>query len=293
VKQKEDIVGIDGTVCRADDGYYIAYDVYQPLIARFSNREYKGMKYNLFVPEHYTAEKQYPLVVYIEDAGFLGENARIALAQGIGGVIWATKEEQDGQECFVLAPQFSRPVTNDNYEATNDVEIVKEIIDYVAARFSIDHNRIYGTGQSMGCMITYELNVRYPGLYAACLLVGGQWNPETLVRCKDKNFWIVVSEGDEKAFPINNQITAKMEEAGARVGRYWWDAKKSPEELDEEVKEALKDDCNIRYTVFEGKSVLPDKLDPKLPLPLQFHTNTWRVAYCIKGLREWLFSVTK
>jgi predicted peptidase len=142
-------------------------------------------------------------------------------------------------------------------------------------------------------MITYELNVRYPELYAACLLVGGQWNPETLVKCKDKNFWIVVSEGDEKAFPISNQITAKMEDAGAKVGRYRWNAKKTPEELEKDVNDALRDECNIRYTVFEGKSVLPEELDPYLPIPLQCHTNTWRVAYCIKGLRAWLLSMTK
>jgi predicted peptidase len=224
----------------------------------------------------------------------LGSDARIALAQGIGAVVWSRPEEQKRHECFVLAPQVPGPtITNDEFEATEELEAIKNLLDYIVESYSIDENRIYGTGQSMGCMATCELNVRYPDLFAACLLVAGQWNPETMVQCVNKKFWITVAEGDEKAFPINNQVTENLEKAGAKIGRYRWDAKKSPEELDEDVKEALKDDCNIRYTVFEGNSVLPEKVDPHLPLPLQFHTNTWRVAYTIQGLRDWLLSETK
>ena len=40
-----------------------------------------------------------------------------------------------------------------------------------------DKNRIYGTGQSMGCMMLCELNIRYPGFFGGCFLVAGQWNP--------------------------------------------------------------------------------------------------------------------
>jgi predicted peptidase len=287
VAQKKDLVGMDGSVCLAGEEKHLVYKISSPLVERFSSHEYKGISYNLFIPEHYDADKKYPLVVFIEDAGVLGKDARIALAQGIGGVIWATEKEQKKHECFVLAPQFPGPsLTNDEYEAAPEIETVKEMIDYISDQYSVDKNRIYGTGQSMGCMVTYELNVRYPDLYAACLLVGGQWNPDTVVKCKEKNFWIVVSEGDEKAFPINNQITENLEKAGAKVGRYRWDAKKPEKELNTEIARALEEDCNIRYSVLTGNSVLPDGVQPH---PLQFHINTWRVAYTIEGLRDWLF----
>jgi predicted peptidase len=294
VKQRKEVKGTKGEICPAREESYIGYKVRQPLVDRFLQGEYEGEKYNLFIPDHYDPAKKYPLVLFIEDAGVLGSDARIALAQGIGAVVWSRPQEQKRHECFVLAPQVAGPtITNDEFEATEELEVIKKLLDHVVDSYSIDKNRIYGTGQSMGCMATCELNVRYPDLFAACLLVGGQWNPETMVKCVNKKFWITVAEGDEKAFPINNQVTENLEKAGAKVGRYWWDAKKSPEELEKEVSEALKDDCNIRYTVFEGNSVLPDEVDPHLPIPLQFHTNTWRVAYTIQGLRDWLLSEKK
>lgn len=294
IQQKKDIRGINGEICPAREECYIGYKIKQPLVDNFIYSEYQGLKYNLFIPKNYDSSKKYPLVLFIEDAGVLGQDTRIALAQGIGAVIWTKPEEQKRHECFVLAPQLPGPtITNDEFEASEELETIKKLLDTIVKNYSIDENRIYGTGQSMGCMATCELNIRYPDLFAACLLVGGQWNPETMVKCVNKNLWITVAEGDEKAFPINNQVTENMEKAGAKIGRYRWDAKKSPKELDEDVKEALKDDCNIRYTVFEGDSVLPDEIDPHLPLPLQFHTNTWRVAYTIQGLRDWLLSMTK
>jgi predicted peptidase len=294
LKQKRDIKGVKGEICPAREETYIGYKLKQPLVDRFLQGEYEGEKYNLFIPENYNPDKKYPLVLFIEDAGVLGSDARIALAQGIGAVVWSRPEEQKRHECFVLAPQVAGPtITNDEFEATEELEVIKKLLDHVVKSYSIDEERIYGTGQSMGCMVTCELNVRYPELFAACLLVGGQWNPETMVKCVNKKFWITVAEGDEKAFPINNQVTDNLEKEGAKVGRYRWDAKKAPEELEKEVRKALKDECNIRYTVFEGNSVLPDEIDPHMPLPLQFHTNTWRVAYTIQGLRDWLLSETK
>lgn len=288
VWQLDDIRGIDGTVCRANENCYIGYKERQPLVDEFIAGEYKGLKYNLFIPKQYDSSKKYPLVLFIEDAGALGEDARITLAQGYGAVIWAAEEEQKKHECFVLAPQFPGPtIANDEFEVSEELETAKCLLDEVVSRYSIDQDRIYGTGQSMGCMSTCELNIRYPELFAACLLVGGQWNPKTMVQCIDKNLWITVSEGDEKAFPINNAVVENMEKAGCRVGRYWWDAKKSQGELNQDIEEALKDGCKIRYSVFKGDSVLPDGVKPH---PLRYHENTWRVAYSLSGLRDWLFS---
>jgi predicted peptidase len=294
VKQLKDVRGINHEVCPASDETYISYKVKQPLVDKFVCGEYGGEKYSLFIPKNYDVAKEYPLVLFIEDAGVLGSDARIALAQGLGAVVWSRPEEQAEHECFVLAPQVAGPtITNDDFEATEELEVIKNLLDYIVDKYSIDKNRIYATGQSMGCMSICELNIRYPDLFAASLLVAGQWNPETMVECINKNLWIVVSEGDEKAFPINNQVTENMEKAGAKIGRYRLDAKKSPEELDVEVEKALKDDCHIRYTVFEGKSVLPEEVPQMPPIPIQCHMNTWRVAYTIKGLRKWLLSMVK
>ena len=40
---------------------------------------------------------------------------------------------------------------------TEYVELTKRFIDYMAEEYAVDTDRIYGTGQSMGCMTTLVL----------------------------------------------------------------------------------------------------------------------------------------
>jgi predicted peptidase len=171
------------------------------------------------------------------------------------------------------------------------LETAKKLIDYIVGRYNIDKNRIYATGQSMGFMCCSELNIRYPNLFAASLLFGGQWNPQTMPQLKDKKMWIVVSELNQRAFSNNNETMLNIEMAGTKVGRYWWDGRASQAEFTENVQEALQDGCNIRYSVLKGDSVLPEgKIAEN---PLAYHTNTWRVGYTIEALRDWLFTCVK
>ena len=55
------------------------------------------------------------------------------------------------------------------YSTTEYVELTKRFIDYMSDEYAVDTDRIYGTGQSMGCMTTLILASEYPDLYAAFL----------------------------------------------------------------------------------------------------------------------------
>ena len=105
--------------------------------------------------------------------------------------------------------------------------------------------------------------------------------------CPANHFWILVSEGDRKACPGMTAVTDAMEKAGAVVLRSRWDGAKSPEELTALAHAEMKKDGNVRFTIFEGSSVLRDLTDPN---PGAHHMATWPVAYSIDGLKEWLFS---
>jgi len=160
----------------------------------------------------------------------------------------------------------------------------------VAEHHAVDKKRIYATGQSMGCMAFCELNIRYPEYFAASLLVAGQWSPERMAeRCCEKKLRILVSEHDKKAFPGMNAVTDAMEAAGARIGRYKWNAKSTKEQFDKLCADAVKEDLNIRYTVFDGSSVVPEWKDDN---PATNHVCTWAVAYTIEPLMQWLFEQT-
>lgn len=187
-------------------------------------------------------------------------------------------------------PQIDRSIhlTSNGFRAAPELETIKALLDDVISRYPVDRARIYATGQSRGCMASCELNIRYPKLFAASLFVAGQWSPERMAeRCADCRFWIFVSEHDARAFPGMNAVTDAMEAAGARVRRYRWDAKESPEALAALARETMGDDAAVRYTVFCGSSVVPPEGDDT---PGGNHTSTWNVVYPIEPVRERLFS---
>lgn len=294
VAQKGDIRAADGTVIAGDGEKLTSTTAIEPVIEEFTQHIFNGMNYNLFAPKTLEPGKKYPLVVFVHDGGASGDDVGITLAQGNGAVTWATPEWQAEHPCYVLAPQLNHSfrLTNDIDEiATEKFYILKGLIDYIAYNNAVDTNRIYCTGQSGGGMCFSEMNIEYPDYFAAAMFVACQWNAKRMGEaCWKKNFWILVSHDDAKAFPGWNAMTDELEKNGAKVGRYVWNGKSTPEEFDALVTEALKDDVNIRYTVFEGSTVVPDGVPAN---PGTNHVSTWPVAYSVRGVKEWLFRQSK
>ncbi len=294
VEQIADIQASDGTVIPASETAVTSEQSIEPVVDDFLIGEYNGLKYNLYIPKDYDPEKEYPLVLFIADIGANGLADRMALAQGIGGTVWATEEEQAKHPCFVLVPQFPfKPIMNDDFTFDPMFNLIKPLLDYICESYSIDRNRIYGTGQSQGCMAVCELNVEYPDLFAGCMLVAGQWDPEALAEnCTGKPLWILVSEADDKASPGMDAIVSAMEDNGAVAKNLYWDAKASRDDLTRQAQEACQDGADIYFTHFIGDSVIPD--DDNGPERLNHaHASTWPVAYDIEGVRDWLFSCVK
>lgn len=292
VTQTADIPAADGSVIPAW-GPRPSDRAEEPVVDDFQQFELDGMFYNLFTPKALEEGRRYPLVLFIHDAGPRGSDPKLTLSQGLGAVSFADEAWQRKHPCFVLAPQVGvgEPMTNDEFQVTGDFDKIKAILDHVAETYPVDKKRMYATGQSMGCMASCEFNIRWPELFAASLLVAGQWSPERMAEnCSRNKLWILVSEHDVKAFPGMNAVTEAMEQAGAAVSRCRWDGSIEPEVLSRLARQEAEQDANVHYTVFEGFTVVaagfPDH-------PGTNHVHTWRVAYTIDGLKEWLFSNSK
>ncbi|MGM9521348.1 MAG: hypothetical protein ACI3VB_02580 [Oscillospiraceae bacterium] len=267
--------------------------VIDPVVDKFKVFTYQladGRKvdYNLYIPENIEPGREYPLVYFIVDAGNLSQDMRVTLCQGLGATVWARPEEQRKHPCFVLAPQFHGPesLVQDDFSCTWEVDAALQLVLHIMDIYPIDKKRVYGTGQSMGCMTTCELNMRRPDLYGASLLVGGQWDPVGMTAAKANNFWICVSSGDRKAFPGMNAITEAFEKTGETVGRAVLDATDMPE-MNRIVSDLAQDGNHIHYTWFKDDTVIPDGVEPNGG---NHHINSWRVAYDIEALRDWLFT---
>jgi predicted peptidase len=292
VAQVVDIITVDGDKYAPNAAVMTNDRTIEPVVDDFAQFEFEDartgetLKYNLFVPKHYDAKKSYPMVMFIPDAAATSDETDTALVQGLGAVIWATPPEQAKHECFVLAPQFTTRGT----DSAQRHDTIVHLIEDVAGRYSIDKNRLYTTGQSMGCMLSIAVAIKHPDLFAASLLVAGQWDADAMSVLADKKMWIIVSEGDTRAFPGMNASLAVMEPAGAKISRAVWDARAEEAETAANVEKMAAEDTNIKYTVFEkGTTLSEDEANSGR----NEHMQTWWFAYGIEGVRDWLFAQKK
>lgn len=296
VTQRGEITTVDGEKYAPDSHAIVNNKVINAVVDDFQQLEFKDpktgktLKYNLFVPKNYDKNKSYPLVLFIHDAGVTSDKTDTTLIQGLGAVIWATPSEQAKHESFVLAPQYESGIVNDNSEATEELDMTVNLVNSIVSQYNIDKNRLYATGQSMGCMSTIAMNIKYPDLFAASLLVAGQWDPAKVAPLADDKLWIIVSEGDLKAFPGMNAITGTLEKAGAKISRATWNGQSSPAEFAAAVRDMMAEGSNIKYTVLKKGTVVPAGVTDDGG---SNHIYTWKIAYTIEGVRDWLFAQVK
>ena len=250
-----------------------------------------SVKYNLYIPKNYDRNKKYPLVLFMHDMGVLSEDTKTTLLQGNGAVSFATPEEQSRHEAFVLAPQYSRQVVDDNGDITSDLEATVNLVrEYLPSKYSIDTKRIYATGQSMGGMMAIVMNSKYPDLFAASYLVACQWDDKEVAPMAKNNLWILVSTGDAKAYPGMNAITSELIKMGGTVTREAWKGDYAEGQFLESARRLAAQKTNIKYTTLE-KGTNPYL--PKDANPGSEHSGTWKIAYSIPGIKDWMFSQAK
>jgi predicted peptidase len=264
----------------------------EPDLSRFTQQVYTDPKtgtqlpYNLFLPKNYDPSKKYPLVYFGVDMSGNNNDLTTPLYQGNGAIVWTEPEFQRKHPCIVVAPQYTDSLVNklgmmttDDNVWTPGLELVKDFLYDMLDTYSVDKDRVYGTGQSQGGMANIAISDRYPDLFAAQYLVACQWNTNEMMALKDKKLWITVCEGDTKAFPGMNAATSMWEKAGTKVARNteFWDSTASPAVLDKKVDAMIREGAPINYTVFKGGN----------------HMYTWSFAYQIPEIREWIFAQHK
>ena len=297
ITQKEDILFTNGKKLEKSIAILENNKTRNLIVENFKQFVYKdpktgtSVKYNLYIPKNYDKNKKYPLVLFMHDKGVLSEDTKTALFQGNGATSFAAPEEQARHEAFVLAPQYSRQVVDDNGDITSDLDATVNLIrDYLISKYSINDKKLYATGQSMGGMMAIVMNYKYPELFAASYLVACQWNPKEVSTMAKNNLWITVSTGDEKAYPGMNAITSELIKRGATVAKDNWRADYTDAQFLEGARKVIAQKSNIKYTTLEKGTnpYLPKDANPGLE-----HSGTWKVAYNIPGIKDWMFLQSK
>ena len=246
-----------------------------------------SFEYSLYVPEDYNASQSYPLIMFIPDSTGAGKTAAQIVSQYYGGTVWATEEEQARHASFVLVPAFTGTVTTDNWEADPQIDATVKLIEQLMGKYSIDANRLYATGQSMGCMSSLYLNSKYPDLFAASLYVSGQWDISVLSGMESQKFFYVTAGGDEKASGGQDEVMAMFDTDGVAYSYGTWSAQDSAEEQDAAVAELLAKGLDANMIRFETGTVFKEGESG------MEHMASFNCAYKLTAVRDWLFEQSK
>ena len=146
----------------------------------FSSVDGTKLPYRLLKPANIEAGKKYPLVIFLHGSGERGDDNAAQLKHGAPAC--AKSDAREKFPCFVFAPQCPKDKKWVEMEwggpsgtAPEDPgpmeKLVLSAMDALAQEFTIDPDRVYITGLSMGGYGTWDLITRHPGKVAAALPV--------------------------------------------------------------------------------------------------------------------------
>ncbi|MBS7668523.1 hypothetical protein [Croceicoccus gelatinilyticus] len=264
----------------------------KPKFAQFAYEDAETgltLPYNLYTPADAETAGPLPLVFFIADASVVGKDVTAPLEQGLGGLIWASDEEQAKHPAYVLVPEFPNVVIDDHGALTvNEYQdVARRLVLDVAAKVGADKDRLYATGQSMGCMMLLLMSANYPDLFARELFVSGQWDVSKLSALGDQDFFYVVAEGDPKASAGQDELYEALTSEGVTIPRATFDAGWSEAEVAEAVSALTEKTSGPKFVMFKEDTVLPE--GTSAPGGAGEHMYSFDPAYRLTAVRDWLF----
>lgn len=267
----------------------------EQIAPRFRQLEFKDsvtgktMAYNLYTPKNLEPGKKYPLVMFIADASTVGKGVKAPLMQGYGGIIWATDEAQAKHPAFVLVPSFAGPqsAVNDQWQTSDEVGIALRLLKHTIEKQAVDAKRVYTTGQSMGGMISFYLNVTEPKLFAASMFVGSQWDVNVLEPLKNAKFIYTVSAGDPKASKGMAELAAMFKQKNIPFAQTEFAANAPKAGQDAAVNALLQQGNPHNFIMFTKGTTLPAGVEGNSKAGE--HMYSFDYAYQLEPARDWLF----
>ncbi|HEX8546335.1 MAG TPA: T9SS type A sorting domain-containing protein [Cytophagaceae bacterium] len=178
------------------------------------------MKYRLFKPKNYDKTKLYPLVGFLHGAGEFDWQNNAQVTANDGCLYWADDSIQNKYPSFIVAPNLhgnGETWANSHWSKGNynqdDITISEGLQNYIniiqelRKTYSIDSNRIYQTGLSMGGGGTWASLTRFPNLFAAAIPICGYGDPSKMSLIKHIPIWTFHGKDD---FVVNTENTRKL-----------------------------------------------------------------------------------
>jgi predicted peptidase len=209
----------------------------------FKDPDGTEVKYQIFVPQDYKGDKDYPIILFLHGSGSKGTDGT---APTKGGLASAIRKQEKTFPFIVVFPQAQK-----GWGAKgDDAKRALAMLDEVSKTYKVDKKRTYLTGLSMGGFGTWALAAAYPERWAAIAPICGGGDPKTAAKIKDIPCWCFHGDADPtvKVDQSRNMIKALKDAGGMPrydeypgVGHNSWDRAYATAELYEwMLKQSLK-----------------------------------------------------
>lgn len=165
------------------------------------------INYLLYLPPDYTEHSTWPLVVYLHGAGSRGRDLELVRRE------WLPEQITQGKEYnfILLSPQCPN---NSRWSPS----LIAELTEHISSSLSVDRDRVYLTGYSLGGSGTWETASHDPGRFAAIAPLCGGIDVEQAERLKNIPIWAFHGDKDD-VVPIkrSQEIVDAVRNCGGHV----------------------------------------------------------------------------
>lgn len=269
-----------------------------------------SLPYSIFVPAGYDPAQKYMLVLHIEDAGGLGDDPMIALTEAQAAANYASDavqqfaHDQGYAGLIVVIPQIPKSGQSmaDNLSGNQYLPATWQLLDYLTSKYSIDSDRIYGSGQSMGGMQVLDMAAQRDNYFAGIWAIGSQWGSNHNKRAAYPVDGVIVTNPDWQnwyyAISDDNILITNMT-GDANATGYW-----------NQVQTLYRKFANVQipYASWNPATTSTAQANAKLQALLSTrsqlgiywnaldngdHKSTWIYAHGISHSYRWLLSQTR
>ena len=165
--------------------------------------------YRYFIPSNYDSMKKFPLIVALHGMG--GDENSFFAAYNNGEI----KRLAESRGYIVVCPKGRAPASM--YLGTAELDVI-DVIREMKRNYSIDEDRVYLMGHSMGGYGTWSVAVNNPDIFAALAPISGGGNPLVIAKLKGiSNIpWIVTHGDKDPTVPVDE--SRKMVKAAQAIG---------------------------------------------------------------------------
>ncbi|HEY9486679.1 MAG TPA: peptidase [Chryseosolibacter sp.] len=157
---------------------------------RYVNSKGQSLQYRLMKPLDYDSEKKYPLVVCLHGGGGWGTDNVKQVEGSWMAQLLSTNDNRRDYPAFLLVPQCPPGFSWGGVPMHPGVDsLVFEIMSELESEFSIDANRRYVTGESLGGYGTWHFISTRPEMFAAAIPICGIGNPDLAKNVVNVPIW--------------------------------------------------------------------------------------------------------